>query len=510
MHDSHPTSEAAARVLRLTAQIASPETADESHLLTALWLDESRAQELLERAGVSETTLQQRLGVDVFPLTADEIPSLNDSTPIPLLPQLTTIITAAQSHAGQLGRHAEMGTEHLLMGLVSTGGPLAIQLAEQGVTLESLHQQTADETGSPHDPIPVDFSLSPTIITEQDTTHTDRILDAAANRCREGLRVIEDFTRFVLDDAHLSRLLKDLRHDLTATLSMLPADRLLRSRNTPGDVGTRIDTSAERQRLGPQHVARANAKRVEESLRTLEEYGKVIDAEFAARCESLRYRFYTIEQAIETTHAARERLVDCRLYLLVTDRNCPHGAGPLIRAALAGGVDAIQLREKDMPDRRLLDLAQRVREWTLEANALFILNDRPDIAALSKADGVHLGQDDMPAQAARQIIGANALIGVSTHNIEQARQAVLEGADYLGVGPTFASQTKNFDNFPGIDFVREVAAEITRPWFAIGGINAENIADVIDAGASRIAVSAAITDHIDPADIAHTLRTALV
>ncbi len=390
-----------------------------------------------------------------------------------------------------------MGTDHLLMGLISVGGPLADKLNEQGITLGSLQQQTADETGSPHDPIPVDITLAPTVITAQDTTHTDRILDAAANRCREGLRVVEDFTRFVLDDAHLSRLLKDLRHDLAAALSVLPTDRLLRSRDTPGDVGTHIDTSAERQRLGPHHVARANAKRVEESLRTLEEYGKVIDTDFAARCEALRYRFYTIEQAIETTHAARERLADCRLYLLVTDRNCPHGAGPLICDALAGGVDAIQLREKDMPDRRLLDLAYRVREWTAEANALFIINDRPDIAALAHADGVHLGQDDMTVREARQIIGANALIGVSTHNIDQARQAVTGGADYLGVGPTFASTTKQFTDFPGLDFVREVATEITRPWFAIGGINAENIPNVIDAGAQRVAVSAAITSADD-------------
>ncbi|MCA9077944.1 MAG: thiamine phosphate synthase, partial [Planctomycetaceae bacterium] len=439
MQQFRPTSEAVTRVLRLTAKLAhiDSQKAEEPHLLAALWLDESVARGLLEQAGLTDETIRDLLGDDVFSLTDTESTTFKESDTPSHLPKLSTVITAAQSHAGQLGRHAEMGTEHLLMGLISQGGPLADQLIEQGITLESIKQHTADETGSPHEPIPVDITLSPTIVTRQDTTHTDRILDAAANRCREGLRVVEDFTRFVLDDAHLSRLLKDLRHDLTAALAMLPTDRLLRSRDTPGDVGTRIDTSAERQRLGPHHVARANAKRVEESLRTLEEYGKVMDAEFAARCEALRYRFYTTEQAIETTHNARERLADCRLYLLVTDRNCPHGAGPLIRDALAGGVDAIQLREKDMPDRRLLDLAHRVREWTAEAGALFIVNDRPDIAALSRADGVHLGQDDLTVREARQIIGANALIGVSTHNIDQARQAVTDGADYLGVGPTF-------------------------------------------------------------------------
>ncbi len=333
----------------------------------------------------------------------------------------------------------------------------------------------------------------------------DRILDAAANRCREGLRVVEDFTRFVLDDAHLSAILKDLRHDLAAALEMLPADRLLRSRDTPGDVGAHIDTAAERQRLSPLHVAQANAKRVEESLRTLEEYGKVIDAEFAARCEQLRYRFYTVEQAIATTVSARERLAGCRLYLLVTDSTCPNGAGPLVRAALAGGVDAVQLREKDIPDRRLIDLAKRVREWTHAAGALFIINDRPDIAALVNADGVHVGQDDMTVREARQIVGTDRLVGLSAHNIEQARQAVLDGADYLGVGPTFPSQTKQFADVAGLNFVRQVADEITRPWFAIGGINADNVADVINAGAQRIAISAAIATASDPNGAARQL-----
>ncbi|MGD9855128.1 MAG: thiamine phosphate synthase [Planctomycetaceae bacterium] len=340
----------------------------------------------------------------------------------------------------------------------------------------------------------------------------DRILDAAANRCREGLRVVEDFTRFVLSDVHLSRLLKDLRHDFTAALHMLPAGRLIRSRDTSGDVGTDIDTDAERQRLDPRHVAIANAKRVEEAFRTLEEYGKVIDAEFAARCEQLRYRFYTIEQAITITAVSRDRLADCRLYLLVSGTPvAPDGSGAefLVRAALAGGVDAVQLREKDLSDRRLIDLAYCVREWTAEAGALLIVNDRPDIAALVQADGVHVGQDDLSVRESRQIVGGDRLVGVSTHNIEQARQAVLDGADYLGVGPTFPSQTKQFAGLAGLDFVRQVAAEITLPWFAIGGVNADNISHVTAAGASRIAVSDAICSHSDPSGAALSLRAIL-
>jgi thiamine-phosphate pyrophosphorylase len=337
----------------------------------------------------------------------------------------------------------------------------------------------------------------------------DRILDAAANRCREGLRVVEDFVRFVLDDAHLSRLLKQLRHDLAAALAMLPQERMLAARDTAADVGTAIQTAAEQHREHAIDVVRANCRRVQESLRTLEEYSKTVNADAAVRFEQQRYRFYTIEQVLLQTVRSRERLADAQLYLLVTDRLCERGCGPVIREALKGGVDVVQLREKQMSDRRLLDLALSVREWTAAAGALFIVNDRPDIAAACDADGVHLGQDDMEVRHARQIVGGEKLIGVSTHSIEEARRAVIDGADYLGVGPVFPSQTKEFDEFPGLAYVREAAGEISRPWFALGGINQSNIAEVVAAGAERVAVSSVISSADSPADAARALQAAL-
>lgn len=340
----------------------------------------------------------------------------------------------------------------------------------------------------------------------------DRILDASANRCREGLRVVEDYVRFVLNDGHLSRLVKELRHELAAALNMLPAERLIRSRDTPGDVGTRIETAAEGERTDPHHVARANAKRVAEALRSLEEYGKCLDAGFAARCEQLRYRFYTIEQVLSMIGSSWQRLADCRVYLLVgSPRGDGAGAGVerLVQAALEGGVDAVQLREKHVPDRRLIELARRIRMLTAHAGALFIINDRPDLAVLTEADGVHVGQDDLTVCEARRIVGGERLVGVSTHDLAQARQAVLDGADYLGVGPTFPSTTKSFDRVAGLEFVRQVAAEITLPWFAIGGITPENVAEVAGAGASRIAVSAAVCSAEDPSAAARSLQSAL-
>src|SRR5262249_1851331 len=143
------------------------------------------------------------------------------------------------------------------------------------------------------------------------------------------------------------------------------------------------------------------------------------------------------------------------------------------------------------------------------AGVLFIVNDRPDIARLAEADGVHLGQDDLPVKEARRLLGPEALIGVSTHSLEQIRQAVLDGASYIGVGPTFASQTKTFDDFPGLDFVRAAVSETSLPAFAIGGVNLETAAAAAAAGATRVAVSQAIAAADDPRSVAAELVAAL-
>ena len=351
------------------------------------------------------------------------------------------------------------------------------------------------------------------------STETYRILDAAANRASEGLRVVEDYARFGLNDAHLSRLLKECRHELANTLSSLSVTRRLAARDTLGDVGTSISTASEYQRGSVGDVACASFKRVQEALRTLEEFSKLIGDDSgsggattspARRFEQFRYRLYTAEKAVLRTRFSRERLIDQRLYLLVTASAGQSGCQPVVRAALSAGVKLIQMREKSLPDRELVTHARRLRAWTSDANALFIVNDRPDIAVLAEADGVHIGQEELSVRDTRRIVGPDRLIGVSTHNIEQARQAVLDGADYLGVGPTFPSGTKSFESFAGLDFIRQVAAEISLPWFAIGGIDANTITPVMDAGASRIAVSGAILAATDPHAAVSELLKALI
>jgi thiamine-phosphate pyrophosphorylase len=284
---------------------------------------------------------------------------------------------------------------------------------------------------------------------------------------------------------------------------------LLAARDAVGDVGTSISAQGEYVRRSPAEVAAVNLKRLQEALRSVEEYGKLFDPELGRRTESVRYRTYTLERAVVLGSVARRRLADAKLYALLTGSQCVTSLDWFVAEAAAGGVQVIQLREKTLTDRELIERAQRVRRWTRTAGVLFVVNDRADIARLVEADGVHLGQDDLPVAAARRILGPDALIGVSTHTAEQVRRAVLDGADYLGVGPTFPSTTKPFDHLPGLAFVREASALTSLPAFVIGGVTAANVHQVREAGGTRVAVGAALAAADEPRPVARQLRAAL-
>ena len=334
-----------------------------------------------------------------------------------------------------------------------------------------------------------------------------RVIDAAANRAREGLRVVEDYVRLILDDGHLTRLCKQFRHDLTECLGSIAPHRRFSARETLADVGTGLDTTSEGRRASPLDVMRANFARLQEALRSLEEFGKLLDPGVAAAVKQLRYRAYTLQRAVEIAARSTERLVSARLYVLLDGRPSPDEFARLAAALIEAGADVLQLRDKRLGDRELLARARLLMAATRGTAALAIVNDRPDLAALAGADGVHVGQEEVSVKDARRIVGPDALVGVSTHSIEQARQAVLDGADYIGVGPVFASETKRFEHFPGVELVRAVSAEIRLPAFAIGGIDRSNVAQVLAAGAVRIAVGSAITAAADPARAARELAS---
>ena len=335
-----------------------------------------------------------------------------------------------------------------------------------------------------------------------------RLLDANGNRTREGLRVLEDYARFVLDDRHLCELLKHLRHDLATATKSINQQAVLH-RDTPGDVGTDLKTNGEMSRKQIADVVIAAGKRVGEGLRAIEEYLKIESITAAAAVEAIRYRFYDIEKRIALTLRPANRLADVRLYVLITESFCTIHWLKTAEAAIRGGAHCLQLREKNLPDSEWLDRAGKLVELCHRHGVLCIVNDRPVIACLSGADGVHLGQDDLPATQVRQLIGNERIIGVSTHCIEQARQAVLDGADYIGVGPIFPSSTKPRDFVAGLAYARQVAAEIKIPAIAIAGITYDNVQEVLATELRSVAVTNAVTGAADVQEAAQRLTDLL-
>ena len=334
---------------------------------------------------------------------------------------------------------------------------------------------------------------------------TLRILDANANRAREALRVIEDYARFALDDAELCGSLKQLRHDFATATAGFVADAILH-RDTPGDVGTATKTATETTRDDVAHVVTAAGKRLGEALRTIEEYAKTTDPSVASQVESMRYRFYEIERRIAVT---LRPTLNIRLYILITESLCKRPWLRVAEQAIDGGADCIQLREKDLESGELLRRARELVQLCRPRNVITIINDRPDIALLADADGVHVGQTDLPAREVRKLLGAKRILGVSTHNLEQAKQAVRDGADYIGVGPFFKSTTKPRDFVAGPAVAREIAEKISIPAVAIAGITEQNVDEVLATGIKAIAVSSAICCAEDPRAAAARLREKL-
>jgi thiamine-phosphate pyrophosphorylase len=326
-----------------------------------------------------------------------------------------------------------------------------------------------------------------------------RILDANLNRTREALRVIEDHARFACDDPAAAAEVKTLRHTLRTLVTRCGSERLLAARDIIQDVGADVKTAAELERKTTTDVVRAAFLRLQEATRTLGEYAKLIDAEAAAAAEKLRYAAYALEQAVVLRGAARGRLRDARLYLLLTEAYCQGPWDRVVEQALGAGVDVVQLREKDLPDGELLRRAERLRQLTRDHDALLFINDRPDIARLCQADGVHVGQDDLSIAAVRRIGGADLLVGKSTHTPEQFDVALAEGPDYLAVGPMFPSTTKPQEHIAGPETLQQVRGRTELPLVAIGAIRADNAKAVRDAGADVLAVCSAILATDDPA-----------
>ncbi len=323
-----------------------------------------------------------------------------------------------------------------------------------------------------------------------------RILDANANRAREALRVMEDAARFLLDDADLSSAIKQARHTLAA---LLPDT--LAHRDTPGDVGTSITTQQEASRASAHAVAAAAGKRLSEALRAIEEFGKTHPGVDAAAIEQLRYTGYELERRL-LTQLGTGRAQQWALCLLLTQSLCKLPWQEVLTGAIAGGADCVQVREKDLDAGPLLKHVQQVLAIAQPRGVPVIVNDRPDVALAAGAQGVHLGQTDLPVPAVRQLVGTQLLIGVSTSNLDEAQAAARDGADYCGVGPMFSTTTKHKPTLAGPAYLDAYRAKIQRPHLAIGGITPDNRAQL---HAQGVAVSSALCAADDPQSVAKAL-----
>lgn len=307
------------------------------------------------------------------------------------------------------------------------------------------------------------------------------------------MRVLEDYARFVLDDSSLCSSLKALRHDFQQYTSAF-VGRAILHRDTPNDVGTSSKTTTEASRDDLSHVVTAAGKRLGEALRTIEEYLKIEAPSNASQIERLRYRFYDLEQQIaRTLHTQNAQLAAVRLCVLVTQSLCKRPWLEAAEQAILGGADCIQLREKEMESGELLHRAKQLVDLCRAHHVVSIINDRPDIALLAGADGVHVGQGDLPAVEVRKIVGPDKIVGVSTHHLDQVRKAVLDGANYIGVGPIFKSTTKPRDILPGLEYATQVArAELPIPAMGIAGISIDRLDQVLATGLRAVAVSGAV------------------
>ncbi len=326
-----------------------------------------------------------------------------------------------------------------------------------------------------------------------------RLIDANLNRLSEGLRVLEDMARFMLSDANLSARLKELRHRLSEGNPSIRT-ALLSSRDPSQDVGAFAADAMQRADV-PDIVA-ANARRVTESLRVLEEFAKLPESALDPETfKKARFTMYDIERELMGRVLRRGRRIQGLYVIIDPDMLVQRDEAETCRQAIRGGARVVQLRDKGRDRRVVLASARRLGEACHDADVPFIVNDYADIVIASAADGLHLGQGDLPLPEARRMLPIDRLIGCTVRTAEQAQRAEAEGADYVAVGAMYPTRSKEQPEVVGLERLRQVRESVSLPLVAIGGINAGNAADVMDAGADAVAVMSAViqTDDVEQA-----------
>ena len=329
-----------------------------------------------------------------------------------------------------------------------------------------------------------------------------RMIDANINRVSEGLRVIEDIQRFIFNNEIMSSSIRSLRHDVRKSCC---CEELLYFRGSVEDVGLKISqNSSLDQKESMDSLLISNFKRAEEGLRSIEESLKIMGYYTQSKSyETIRFKVYDLEKRI----LLKKRFPITDIYAILGEEFSKGKSNVQVtKELIASDVKIIQYREKSKSKKEIYEECKIIRKLTKKNGVTFIINDHISIAMLVKADGIHIGQDDLPIEEVRRI-APHMIIGLSTHNKDQANEAVEKGADYIGVGPIFKTSTKeNIEKSDGLEYLKWVKENIDLPYVAIGGIKEENVSKVKENGGYCFAMISELTGAHDLVKKINTLR----
>ena len=311
-----------------------------------------------------------------------------------------------------------------------------------------------------------------------------QIIDANLDRAREGLRVLEDWSRFAIGREDFVLKLKNLRQILGKNHLRSYKD----SRNYSKDKCRGISHPEQFKKTNIAEIISSNSARVQEALRVIEEFSRSHNISLSKKASEIRYEIYNLEIELldsDTYMGLKKNIIKNNVYFITPeDPNLLE----IISEILEGGIKLIQYRFKKGDDKFHLQQAIEINKLCKKYQATFIINDRIDIALAANADGVHLGQNDLNIESARKLLGPTKIIGISANNSVDIKKAIKDGCDYLGIGPIFKTSTKKNKKSLGIKAIKELTKDITIPWFAIGGIDKENINFLKENGITKVAI----------------------
>ena len=321
-----------------------------------------------------------------------------------------------------------------------------------------------------------------------------QIIDANLDRAREGLRVMEDWARFGLGKEKFVEKIKHLRQ----ILGKNHLNVYKQSRNSIEDQCKGITHHEQNNRKKPEQIISSNAGRVQEALRVIEEFSRLHNNELSKIASKIRYEVYTLEIELLSLskHIKSDKILKENDLYVITDQK--ENLLEILEDILIAGVKIIQHRFKNGNDKEHLEEAIQIKNLCKRYNSLLIINDRVDIALASKADGIHLGQDDLDLKTARKLLGHSKIIGVSANNKIDISKAIQDGCDYIGIGPVFETSTKKNKKPLGVEKIKTLTKDLNIPWFAIGGITTNNISYLRQYGFKKVALVSQLMNSKNP------------